>query len=159
MIAISITLLVLTPFAAVEVSHYANNATASHTFVSLNTTFASGFSNNVLIPLIGNPQSPNSFNSSTVYGGINYTRNPFQSQQTLGFSFAFIVPQTINIMVELLEVPTILGQYVSVMLSILPIPWTTVQAAEIGYLTTDIMWIFISLTFVSLISKYPLWNA
>lgn len=157
MVVIVVLLIILIPFAYNISYEYGAGSNVTNSFQALNSTLNKNFTQNVLKPLIGNPQSGIN-TSSTAYHGLNYTLNPYQSSQLLGFSFAFLVPQTINIMLELINLPSMIGNFIATGLSILPLPLTQIQRAFLGNEVTALGWTFIALLFVSVVSKYPIWQ-
>ena len=132
------------------------NATAIG-FSSLYANTSASWSNSVIQPLVGNPSlSGNGINASAyIIHGLNYTANPFASSAQLGFSFAFIVPNTIAVMETMLSMPLTIGRFIDVAVGIIApsMPANTINS--ISLTIVGFLYLVIAFVFFSVVSKYP----
>ena len=155
LIVVIVAMTFIMPYLSGISAEYAGNATYTASMVSLNYSISNTYTNRVLTPLIGNPASSNA-SGSIIANGIGYS-SPSQmasASSQFGFAFAFIIPGLINILLNLLCVPEMIGQCVGSLLVFIPASnlQTTVIAAQI----TGLGWIFLGLLFVSAYLKYPM---
>jgi hypothetical protein len=120
------------------------------------------YNGKVLEQLVGNPMQNTSSSSGYIYNGLSYTNNPFASNQQLGFSFAFLVPGTWNIILTFLNLPNLIGGFIGSLIGFLPgltgIGLTGLQALDLGHQIAGILWLAMGCLAISLVSKYPVWS-
>lgn len=146
----------ITPYLSGFSQEYGTQA-ATNTLVGLSYNISTVYNNRILEPLVGNPNGGGAINmSSPILSGLNNTNtgNMAGASSLYGFAFAFILPGMINILLNLMYIPSIIGQAVGVLVGFLPISGlqSTVLAAQI----TGLGWLFLALLFFSAYLKYPL---
>ena len=159
MLLVLVVLLILMPVAVGYAATFVPSTnTTSEGFSSIYSNTSSSFNNSIIEPLVGSVSlSSNGINQSGyIIKGLNYTANPFASSAQLGFSFAFIVPGTIYIMETMLSMPLLIGRFLAFGISVGDPALTGTTANGIALTITAFLYLVITVTFVSVISKYPI---
>ena len=145
----------ITPYLSGFSQEYGTSS-ATNTLVGLSYNISSTYNTRILEPLVGNPNGGLVNMTSPLLSGLNNTNtgNMAGASSLYGFAFAFILPGMINILLNLMYIPSIIGQAVNVLISFLPISGlqSTVLAAQI----TGLGWLFLGLLFFSSYLKYPI---
>jgi hypothetical protein len=157
LIVIVAILTFITPYLAGMSQEY-GTATATNNLTGLAANLSVTYTNRVLVPLVGNPYTGGGKlnTSSALISGMNNTAtsNMGSASTLFGFAFAFILPGMINILLQMLYIPSIIGQAVGTLVGFLPI--SPLSSATISSQVTGLGWLFIGLLFFSSYLKYPL---
>ncbi len=145
----------ITPYLAGFSLEYGTSS-ATNTLVGLSYNVSSVYDTRILQPLVGNPVNSSVNMSSPILAGLNDTNsaNMGAASSLYGFAFAFILPGMINILLNLMYIPSIIGQAIGVLVGFLPM--TGFQATLMTTQITGLGWLFLGLLFFSAYLKFPL---